>query len=70
MALLRRALDDRAGTRPEPRGQLLGGGDTLVGATRERTTTALGELARHELIELRRGKILIRDPARLAAFAD
>jgi CRP-like cAMP-binding protein len=42
----------------------------LVGATRERTTTALGELARHELIELRRGKILIRDPARFAAFAN
>lgn len=44
----------------------------LVGATRERTTTttALGELARHGLITLRRGKIVIRDPARLIAHAD
>jgi len=42
----------------------------LVGATRERTTTALGELAKHDLIHLRRGKIIIRDPARLAALAD
>lgn len=42
----------------------------LVGATRERTTTALGELAKHNLIGLRRGKILIHDPARLATYAD
>ncbi|MDQ3761015.1 MAG: Crp/Fnr family transcriptional regulator [Actinomycetota bacterium] len=42
----------------------------LVGATRERTTTALGELAKHNLIGLRRGKILIHDQARLAALAD
>ncbi|GGM62832.1 cyclic nucleotide-binding protein [Longimycelium tulufanense] len=42
----------------------------LVGATRERTTTALGELARHDLIGLRRGRILVRHPARLAAYAD
>ena len=42
----------------------------LVGATRERTTTALGELARHGLIQLRRGKILIQDQTRLAALAD
>ncbi len=42
----------------------------LVGATRERTTTALGELAKHNLINLRRGKIIIHDEHRLAAFAD
>lgn len=42
----------------------------LVGATRERTTTALGDLAHQGLIGLRRGKILIHDPARLAAHAD
>ncbi|MGH3859684.1 Crp/Fnr family transcriptional regulator [Actinokineospora sp.] len=42
----------------------------LVGATRERTTTALGELAKHDIIRLRRGKIVIHDPTRLAAVAD
>ncbi|MGH3981146.1 MAG: Crp/Fnr family transcriptional regulator [Pseudonocardiaceae bacterium] len=42
----------------------------LIGATRERTTTALGELAKHNLIQLRRGKMLIQDPVRLAALAD
>ena len=42
----------------------------LVGATRERTTTALGELARQHLVRLRRGKIIIDDPTRLAAHAD
>ncbi|SFP04432.1 cAMP-binding domain of CRP or a regulatory subunit of cAMP-dependent protein kinases [Amycolatopsis arida] len=42
----------------------------LVGASRERTTIALGELARHGLVRLRRGRILIADPARLAAIAD
>jgi CRP/FNR family cyclic AMP-dependent transcriptional regulator len=42
----------------------------LVGATRERTTAAVGELAAHGLIQPRRGKILIRDPARLATYAD
>ncbi|MBC3190971.1 Crp/Fnr family transcriptional regulator [Pseudonocardia sp. C8] len=47
-------------------GQLAG----LVGATRERTTTALGELAGHGLVSLYRGKIRIRDRARLAATAD
>jgi CRP/FNR family cyclic AMP-dependent transcriptional regulator len=42
----------------------------LVGATRERTTTALGELAKHHLIHLRRGKIVLHDQLRLAALAD
>ncbi len=42
----------------------------LVGATRERTTTALGELARQHLIQLRRGKIVVHNPTRLAALAD
>jgi CRP-like cAMP-binding protein len=42
----------------------------LAGASRERTTTALGELAKHNLIQQRRTKIIIRDLARLAAFAD
>jgi CRP/FNR family transcriptional regulator, cyclic AMP receptor protein len=42
----------------------------LVGATRERTTTALGELAKHHLIRLRRGKIIVDDQLRLAAVAD
>jgi CRP/FNR family transcriptional regulator, cyclic AMP receptor protein len=42
----------------------------LVGATRERTTIALGELARHHLIRLRRGKIVLHDRVRLAAVAD
>lgn len=46
-------------------GQLAG----LVGATRERTTTVLGELAEHGVIALRRGRILIRDRAGLAACA-
>lgn len=41
----------------------------LVGATRERTTTALGELAKHDLIQLRRGKIVVHDLTRLAALA-
>ncbi|MGH3839374.1 MAG: Crp/Fnr family transcriptional regulator, partial [Pseudonocardiaceae bacterium] len=40
----------------------------LVGATRERTTTALGELAKHDLIQLRRGKIVVHDQTRLAAL--
>ncbi|GAB3488409.1 Crp/Fnr family transcriptional regulator [Amycolatopsis cihanbeyliensis] len=43
---------------------------TLVGATRERTTTALGDLAQRGLIQLRRGTIVVRDPARLAAFSE
>lgn len=42
----------------------------LVGATRERTTSALGELARHGLVGLRRGRILVHDSAGLAAYAD
>lgn len=42
----------------------------LIGATRERTTTALGVLAGHGLIQLRRGKIIVNDHARLAAVAE
>ncbi len=42
----------------------------LVGASRERTTTALGELAAHGAVALRRGRILVRDRARLAALAE
>ncbi|QYN37704.1 Crp/Fnr family transcriptional regulator [Pseudonocardia sp. DSM 110487] len=47
-------------------GQLAG----LIGATRERTTTVLGELAQHGLVSLHRGRIRIRDRAGLAAVAD
>lgn len=43
---------------------------TLIGASRERTTTALGEFARHGLIAVRRGKIVIRDLDRLRRNAD
>ncbi|WP_219419020.1 Crp/Fnr family transcriptional regulator [Pseudonocardia nigra] len=42
----------------------------LVGATRERTTTALGELAQRGVVSLHRGRIRIRDRVRLAALAD
>ncbi|MGQ0573594.1 MAG: Crp/Fnr family transcriptional regulator [Pseudonocardia sp.] len=42
----------------------------LVGATRERTTTALGELAERGLVTLHRGRIRIRDRVGLAALAD
>jgi CRP/FNR family cyclic AMP-dependent transcriptional regulator len=59
-----------AGAEPEPvrltHGQLAG----LVGATRERTTTALGELAHQGLVSLHRGRIRIRDRAGLGALAD
>jgi CRP-like cAMP-binding protein len=58
------------GVEPEPvrltHGQLA----ALVGATRERTTTALGELAQRGLISLHRGRIRIRDRRGLAAVAD
>lgn len=58
------------GTEPElvrlTHGQLAG----LVGATRERTTTALGELADRGLVSLHRGKVRIRDRDGLAALAD
>jgi CRP/FNR family cyclic AMP-dependent transcriptional regulator len=47
-------------------GQLAG----LIGATRERTTTVLGELADRGLVSLHRGRIRIRDRAGLAAAAD
>jgi CRP/FNR family cyclic AMP-dependent transcriptional regulator len=59
-----------AGTDAEPirltHGQLAG----LIGATRERTTTVLGELAERGLVSLHRGRIRIRDLAGLAAVAD
>ncbi|TDD55243.1 Crp/Fnr family transcriptional regulator [Saccharopolyspora elongata] len=42
----------------------------LVGATRERTTTALGELANHGLIRLHRAKITVTNRDRLLAYAD
>jgi CRP/FNR family cyclic AMP-dependent transcriptional regulator len=42
----------------------------LIGATRERTTTVLGELAERGLVSLHRGRIRIRDLAGLAAVAD
>jgi CRP/FNR family cyclic AMP-dependent transcriptional regulator len=42
----------------------------LVGATRERTTVALGELAEQGLIQPRRGKIIISDPARLVDYSE
>jgi CRP/FNR family cyclic AMP-dependent transcriptional regulator len=58
------------GTDTEPirmtHGQLAG----LIGATRERTTTALGELAERGLVSLRRGRIRIRDRSGLTAVAD
>lgn len=47
-------------------GQLAG----LVGATRERTTVALGALAHRGLVSLHRGRIRIRDRIGLAALAD
>lgn len=42
----------------------------LVGATRERTTTALGELAERRLVSLHRGRVRVRDRIGLAAVAD
>lgn len=42
----------------------------LVGATRERTTIALGELAARGLVSLHRGKVRIRDRSGLVALAD
>lgn len=58
------------GTAPESvrltHGQLAG----LVGATRERTSTALGELAEKGLVSLHRGRVRIRDRAALRALAD
>jgi len=59
-----------AGRKPEPvrltHVQLAG----LVGATRERTTTALGELAERGLVSLHRGRVRIRDRVGLVALAD
>lgn len=42
----------------------------LVGTSRERMTKALGELAERGLIQLKRGRILVRAPVGLAAYAD
>lgn len=42
----------------------------LVGATRERTTIALGELAERGLVSLHRGKVRIRDRDGLRALTD
>lgn len=42
----------------------------LVGATRERTTVALGELADAGCVELRRGRIRLTDAGRLEALGD
>ena len=41
----------------------------LVGATRERTTLVLGELAAGRLVSLHRGRIVIRDRSGLGCFA-
>lgn len=43
---------------------------SLVGASRERTTTALGELVRHDLVSTRRGKISVRDFEALRRYSD
>ncbi|WP_211897666.1 Crp/Fnr family transcriptional regulator [Saccharopolyspora erythraea] len=59
-----------AGTAPEPvrltHQQLAG----LVNATRERTTTALGELADRGLLRLHRGKITVTSRESLRSYAD
>lgn len=43
---------------------------SLIGASRERTTTALGQLVRHDLVAVRRGKITIRDFSALRRYAE
>lgn len=43
---------------------------SLVGASRERTTTALGHLVRHDLVSVRRGKITIRDFDALSRYSE
>lgn len=43
---------------------------SLVGASRERVTTALGEFLREDLVAVRRGKISIRDIEALRRYAD
>ncbi|GAB2742426.1 hypothetical protein GCM10027174_14980 [Salinifilum aidingensis] len=57
-------------TAPEPvrltHHQLAG----LANATRERTTTALGELAERGLVRLHRGKITVTDRKRLLTYAE
>ncbi|MCV2488735.1 Crp/Fnr family transcriptional regulator [Geodermatophilus sp. YIM 151500] len=64
------AVRTGAGRDPEPvrltHEQLAG----LVGATRERTTEALGELAHRGLVRLQRARVRLLDPPGLAAVAD
>lgn len=43
---------------------------SLVGASRERVTTALGELVRLGLVSVRRGKIIVRDLGALHRYSD
>lgn len=43
---------------------------SLVGASRERTTTALQQLGHRDLLALRRGKIVIRDLEGLRRYSD
>jgi CRP-like cAMP-binding protein len=42
----------------------------LVGTSRETTTKVLGDLAARGLVQLKRGRIVVRDPAGLASAAD
>ncbi|MEI2716811.1 MAG: Crp/Fnr family transcriptional regulator [Candidatus Nanopelagicales bacterium] len=42
----------------------------LVGSSRETTTKVLGDLADRGLVSLRRGRIIVRDPATLRELAD
>ncbi|MDS1270279.1 Crp/Fnr family transcriptional regulator [Lipingzhangella sp. LS1_29] len=42
----------------------------LVGTTREHATKALGEIADHGLVRLRRGRIMVLDPDALSVFAE
>lgn len=43
---------------------------SIVGASRERVTTALGELGRADVVSVRRGKITVKDLPALRRFAD
>lgn len=43
---------------------------SLVGASRERTTTALGDLVRQDFVSVRRGKIAVRDFDALRRHSD
>jgi CRP-like cAMP-binding protein len=42
----------------------------LVGTSRETTTKVLGDLAERGLVQLKRGRIVVRDPAGLRGLAD